>query len=131
MAELPPPVVPGGDQSVDPNLQPLVDMAVADLAERLGVGADDIEVLAAYLVVWPDTSLGCPQPDMMYLQVLTDGSVILLGSGGAVFRYHTGGDQFEPFLCTSATPPVADKGEGTVTITIPPPPDAGTDDQDS
>lgn len=116
---LPPPVVPGGDEKIDPNLQPLIEMAVADLAQRLGVGAAGIEVLAAYLVVWPDSSLGCPQPGMQYLQVLTDGSLILLGSGGAVYRYHTGGSQHEPFLCTTPSKTAQPEGEGT--ITIPPP----------
>ena len=113
---LPPPVVPGGDETIDPNLQPLIDMAVADLAGRLGVGVAEIEVLSAYLVVWPDSSLGCPQPGMQYLQVLTDGSLILLGSGGAVYRYHAGGNQYEPFLCTTPAKTAAPEGQGTITI---------------
>jgi hypothetical protein len=116
---VPPPLVPGGDQTIDPNLQSLVDRAVADLAQRLRVRADDIGVVAAYLVVWPDTSLGCPQPGMQYLQVLTDGSVIVLSAGGATYRYHTGGEQYEPFLCT--TPAKAAPGLGEGTVTVPPP----------
>jgi hypothetical protein len=86
---------------IDPGLQPWIDEAVADLAGRLGLGADAISVSAAVLVTWPDSSLGCPQPGMEYLQVLTDGAVIELVAGGEIYRYHAG-EGSGPFLC--ATP---------------------------
>lgn len=93
---------------IDPGLQPWVDDATADLAERLGTAADAISTIAAVLVTWPDSSLGCPQPGMEYLQVLTDGAVIELEADGAVYRYHAG-DGSGPFLCgvpiTSAPAP--------------------------
>jgi len=89
-------VFPAGD--VDPGLSPWVDDASAELAARLGIDVDEVEVSAAVLVVWPDASLGCPEPDMAYATVLTDGAVIELGVGGAVYRYHAGGST-EPFLC--------------------------------
>lgn len=85
--------------SVDPGLRPLVDRAVADLAERLGVEEARIEVVSAELVVWPDSSLGCPRPGMQYLQVLTDGSRIRLSHDGTIYHYHTGGNTVTPFLC--------------------------------
>ena len=59
---------------------------------------DSIEVLTAVLVTWPDGSLGCPEPDMIYATVLTDGSVIELGVDDLVYRYHSGGDR-PPFPC--------------------------------
>jgi hypothetical protein len=83
---------------VDRGLAPFVALATADLAERLDIEPESIEVLTAVLVVWPDASLGCPEPDLMYAQVLTDGSVIELGVDGLVYRYHSGGDQ-PPFPC--------------------------------
>jgi len=111
-----------GGADVDPGLQPLVDMAVADLAEKLGVAALSITLEAARLVTWPDSSLGCPQPGMEYLQVLTDGSVIELSAGGTVYEYHTGGNQYVPFLCT--TPAKAGSGDPPATVD-PPPADYG------
>lgn len=90
------PLYAAGD--IDGGLQPFIDQAADDLAARLGVERDEISTHAAVLVVWPDTSLGCPQPDMRYAQVPTDGSVIELDHGGAVYRYHTGGER-GPFLC--------------------------------
>lgn len=84
--------------TIDPGLAPFVDRAAADLGERLGIDPSAIETLTAVLVVWPDASLGCADPDLSYAQVATDGSVIELGVDGAVYRYHSGGTR-EPFLC--------------------------------
>ena len=83
---------------IDEGLRPFIDQATADLAARLGVSADDVEVWSAVLVTWPDASLGCPQPDMQYAQVTTDGSIIELSVDGVIHRYHSGGSQ-APFLC--------------------------------
>ncbi len=75
-----------------------LEQARADLAERLGVAVDDVTVVSSEEVTWPDSSLGCPQPGMMYAQVLTDGSRMLLSAGGRTYEYHSGG-QRAPFLC--------------------------------
>lgn len=83
---------------VDTGLQPFIDQAVPDLADRLGVEEGDVAVHAAVIVVWSDSSLGCPEPDMAYAQVPADGSVIELEHGGLYYRYHTGGVD-GPFLC--------------------------------
>jgi hypothetical protein len=83
---------------VDPALDPYVAIARADLAGRLAVPAESIEVVAATLVTWPDGSLGCPQPGMSYTQVPVDGAMIVLRAGDKDFGYHTGGQQ-GPFLC--------------------------------
>jgi hypothetical protein len=48
---------------------------------------------------------------MQYTQVPVDGSVIELGAGGRVYRYHTGGST-TPFLCDqplTEKPPVGDE----------------------
>lgn len=82
----------------DPAMEPLVQLARQDLAQRLGIPAGQIEVLEAEAVVWPDTSMGCPQPGMAYLQVPQDGARIRLSAKGQVFDYHSGGNRL-PFLC--------------------------------
>jgi hypothetical protein len=84
--------------SYDPAMQPLVDIALQDLSERLGIPTDQIEVLEAEGVVWGDTSMGCPQPGMQYLQVPQDGALIRLSARGQVYNYHSGGNRL-PFLC--------------------------------
>lgn len=87
----------------DPGLEPLVMMAANDLAKRLEVAVETIEVLEAKLVVWPDAAMGCPDPEMVYIQVPQDGSVIRLQCGDQVYQYHTGGARM-PFLCEEPTP---------------------------
>jgi hypothetical protein len=71
---------------------------VADLAGRLGVDPGEVRVVSVEEVTWPDGSLGCPQPGMMYPQVLTDGTRIALEAGGKRYEYHAGGPR-GPFLC--------------------------------
>jgi hypothetical protein len=102
---------------IDPGLAGLVAKATEDLAARLGIFADDIELLAAVLVTWPDSSLGCPEPGMVYAQLIQDGSVIELGANDRVYRYHTGGSTLEPFLCDQPlkNPPPAIVGGGADT----------------
>lgn len=78
----------------------LVEPALLDLSRRLRVAEDEIEILEVEQVTWPDGSLGCPQPDQMYTQALVEGHRIILGHGGRVYLYHSGGD-VPPFLCES------------------------------
>ena len=81
--------VPSGDP-IDPGLS-LVQTAVADLSDRLDVPPEEITVVEALAVTWPDGSLGCPQPGMAYVQVPVDGSLVVLEAGGRRYEYH-GGD---------------------------------------
>jgi hypothetical protein len=87
--------VPG---TIEPGLESLIDQAKEDLAQRLSMEIDEIEVLEAKAVVWPDASLGCPQPGMRYKQVPMDGALIRLQAEGKVYDYHSGGGR-DPFLC--------------------------------
>jgi hypothetical protein len=84
-------------------LQGLVQAAIDDLASRLRVPAAAIAVVSAQSVRWPDRSLGCPQPGMVYPQVSVDGAKIELSTGGAVYAYHCGGSR-GPFLCGGPRP---------------------------
>lgn len=98
--------VPPLPAEVDPSVSAVVDAAVADLAARLDVAADSVEVLAAQPVTWPDSALGCPQEGMAYAQVLTDGAAVELSVDGTRYRYHAGDDGGEPFPCEEPTAPV-------------------------
>ncbi len=77
---------------------PIVQQAIADLAARLNIAPDAITVLSVEAVTWPDSSLGCPQPGMAYLQVLVEGLRIRLSAEGALYEYHSG-ENIAPFLC--------------------------------
>jgi hypothetical protein len=60
-----------------------------DLALRLKLSEALITLVRAETVDWPDSSLGCPQPGMMYLQVVTPGYRLVLAAGGVTAEYHT------------------------------------------
>ena len=68
---------------------PAVLAAVSDLSERLGVAADDVKVVEVEPVIWRDASLGCPQPGMVYIQILSPGYRVELEVKGSVYVYHT------------------------------------------
>ncbi len=89
------------DQPVDRE----VAIALADLAERLGVDESEIFVKSHEAVTWPDGSIGCPMPGMGYTQALVDGTQILLEVDSEVYAYHSaqGG---EPTYCENPEPAV-------------------------
>ncbi|NJN16769.1 MAG: hypothetical protein HC822_11105 [Oscillochloris sp.] len=87
--------------NVNPALAPLVDQARADLAARLSIAADQIETIEAQAVIWPDGSIGCPEPGVNYMQVLTEGAFISLRASGTIYNYHSGRGR-EPFYCASS-----------------------------
>lgn len=82
----------------DPSEAALVQASIQDLSNRLGVPGNEIEFILFEHVTWPDGSMGCPKPDMMYIQVLREGYRILLRYQGRIYHYH-GGEQRAPFLC--------------------------------
>ena len=81
-----------------PKMKKLVDQAKKDLATRMSISDQQIEMLQAEFVTWRDSSAGCPQPGMQYLQVLTPGARILLRINDATYQYHSKG-KHPPFLC--------------------------------
>lgn len=85
----------------------LIDQAKADLAARLDISVQEIDVVEFRHVTWRDSSLGCPQPGRVYMQVLSDGSLIRLEAGGSVYEYHSGRGR-GPFLCENPKPPAPD-----------------------
>jgi hypothetical protein len=83
---------------IDSGLHSLVDQAKADLAQRLSISVDQIELVEAKAVTWPDASLGCPQPGMLYKQVPEDGALMILQAQERIYEYHSGGSR-GLFLC--------------------------------
>ena len=85
---------------VDSRLQSIVDKAKRNLARELSVDESTVQLIAANYVNWRSSALGCPQPGMGYLQVITPGILIRLRSSGVDYRYH-GTRNAEPFLCAA------------------------------
>ncbi len=70
--------------------EPSVRTAAADLAGRLGLpeGAE-VTLKAVTERQWPDASLGCPQPGVVYAQVITPGYEVVIEVAGEEYTYHT------------------------------------------
>ncbi len=81
-----------------PKLRELVVQARKDVAERRAVEPETIDLIEFSEVVWPDASLGCPQPGKAYPQATKEGHLIRLRSGKRIYRYHSGPGG-APFLC--------------------------------
>ncbi len=81
---------PSPESPTDAGMQAAVDAATHDVANRLGLpsGASDIHVQQVEARQWPDTSLGCPTPDVMYSQVVTPGYLLIISAAGKQLEYH-------------------------------------------
>lgn len=101
---VPPSLLVSGE--VPPGMEVLVDAAVEDLVQRVSIEPSDVTVVQASEVMWRDSSLGCPLPDFSYLQVLTDGALVVLEADGVTYEYHAGRDNI-PFWCENPQPPLA------------------------
>ena len=60
-----------------------------DLANRLNVDPGQIKLVTITPEVWPDASLGHPEPGMVYVQMLITGYRVILGSPSGPHEYHT------------------------------------------
>ena len=89
-------------------VQGLVEMAQEDLAARLSIDISQIQLVEASETEWSDSSLGCPQPGMDYLQVITPGYLILLEVDAQTYEYHSNRDAYVVY-CQEPTPPALPK----------------------
>jgi hypothetical protein len=97
---------PSGPASDPPRLND-EQQAIADLARRQGVDPSAITTVSVENVTWRDSSIGCPQQGMQYLQVLVDGVRVVLELDGRRYEYHSGRGR-PPFYCATPQPPVGE-----------------------
>jgi hypothetical protein len=79
---------PGGDSYVASAAR-LAAEARRDLAQRLKVSEQKIEVAFARPTTWPDADLGCHRAGAKVAPVETKGFLIELAHEGRTYRYHT------------------------------------------
>lgn len=79
-----------------------VRVARETLARELGVPPRRIRAHDVERVEWPDASLGCPEPGMVYAQVLTSGYRMRLEVDGKVHFMHVAGER--AIRCDASTP---------------------------
>ena len=72
-------------------------LAAETLATELSIPVSSIAIDTVHAVEWRDSSIGCPQPDMSYLQVITPGHKITLRAGGRMHTIHEANGR--AFMC--------------------------------
>jgi hypothetical protein len=68
----------------------ILQAAIDDAAARASVDSGSVTVVSALAVTWPNGALGCPQPGMMYTEVLTPGYHVVVEAGGTEYDYRAG-----------------------------------------
>ncbi len=80
------------DSQVPTYLPRPVELVRQDLAEQLDIASSDIEVVQVKTMVWPDTCLGLPAPELC-ARGETRGFQVILRALGQEYRYHTDRDE--------------------------------------
>lgn len=73
----------------DPALKALIAKSMDDLAQRFSIPAEQITLQEAIEVTWPDSSLGCKDSTLEYLQVITPGYLLRFQAMDKIYEYHT------------------------------------------
>ena len=68
--------------------QSILAAVIEDAAKVQNVDVDVVTVSSGQPVDWSDASLGCPDPNKSYIQVITPGYLVLLEAGGVTLEYH-------------------------------------------
>ena len=86
--------------------------AITDLATRIKVAEDIINVREARSVQWGSGAMGCPKPGMNYTQAIVPGVRLLREVNETIYHYH-GGTGKSLFYCPAerATAPAFGQGE--------------------
>jgi hypothetical protein len=63
---------------------------LADASTLTGLPITELVVLRDQAVTWPDGSLGCPEPGVVYTQALVPGYWVVLDAGGEPLDYRVG-----------------------------------------
>lgn len=79
----------GRPVTTDPIAQSMAELARRDAARRLAAADDTLDLISLLMVVWPDTSLGCPKPGADYEDTPTTGYRIVLRIEADRLIYHT------------------------------------------
>ena len=100
--------VPASTTPVNPGANDLpasiTGPVVAEIARVAGVPVTEVTIISAESVTFPDGSLGCPLPGMVYTQAMVDGWKIVATAGGTTYDYRGSGTKFRQ--CAPAAKPL-------------------------
>ena len=88
----------------DAQVGKIISLVTADLSGLLSLDPEQIHVILAEAVVWPDTALGCPRPGEVYGQQSVRGYQVWLEANDQIYIYHTD-NKDNIILCTESELP--------------------------
>ncbi len=65
----------------------LLEQIYADMATQYGADLSGMQLLRAQQIIWPDGSLGCPEPGQMYTMAMVDGYWVQVQVGDELYDY--------------------------------------------
>jgi hypothetical protein len=98
---------PAQQQDGSTNGQPsaeLIQNARQRLAQHLRIRAERLRLQQAEAHEWPDGSLGCPDPALGYIQVITPGFLLIFSDSTTTHQIHTDQNGAEMVLCRNNLP---------------------------
>jgi len=81
-------VPPAEEIPLMPTLETMIESVLDDAVTRTGLDRSKLVVESAATVIWPDGSIGCPQPGMNYTMALVPGYRIIVRAGEERLDYH-------------------------------------------
>lgn len=82
-----------------------VELAAAQaLAPQIGVALETLQLSSKEPQEWSDSSLGCPDPATMYMQVITPGYKLTFTDGANTYQVHTDESGRQAVLCENGAP---------------------------
>lgn len=89
-------------QKPNPVPKAVMNRILDDVAQASGIARDEIVLERAEEATWGDTSLGCPQPNMGYMQRIVSGFWVVLHAGQQEYDYRVD-HNLRHHRCTGAT----------------------------
>jgi hypothetical protein len=72
-----------------PSADKFVNIAKRDLANRLKIDVNQVSLIEAAEVIWPNAALGCPAPGKVYATGRVPGYRVRLQANGVEYTYNT------------------------------------------
>ena len=92
-------VAPG--EAAEPDQEGPAAIAQRVVADATGIRSEQVIIVSVEAVEFPDSSLGCPQPDMGYLQVITPGHKVIAKVADPEQQYDVRIARGQGFICTA------------------------------
>lgn len=73
----------------DAAMEGVISQVMDQLAAQTGLTPEEMTVVSAEAVEWSDSSLGCPDPATMYMQVIIPGYRVVIEGNGETFDIGT------------------------------------------